>query len=203
MPSHPVPRAQKIDLARFKVTHVKAAEGALRVGVVAARFNGDIVDALLEGALRTLAEHDVVGDDVLLARVAGAWEIPQVVQAMATAGEVDAVIALGCIVRGETAHFDVIVNESARALMDIAMHSGLAVANGVLAVENIDQAIARCGGAEGNKGSEAALAALETAALMHTLTPENFNLDHELDELLEQFEEAQVDDQIRKPGRRR
>ena len=203
MPTHLVPRAQPIDLGRFKVSHVHAAEGALRVGVVAARFNGDIVDALLEGALRTLAAHDVRGDDVWLARVAGAWEIPQVVQAMAEAGEVDAVVALGCIVRGETAHFDVIVNESARALMDIAMHSGIAVANGVLAVENIDQAIARCGGAEGNKGSEAAAAALETAGLLRALTPENFDLDQELDGLLEQFQDAQQQSKPHKPGRRR
>ena len=203
MPSHPVPNAQPIDLARFKVTHVRAAEGALRIGVVAARFNGDIVDALLEGALRTLAEHDLSGDDVLLARVAGAWEIPQIVQARSEAGEVDAVIALGCIIRGETAHFDVIVNESARALMDIAMHSGIAVANGVLAVENIEQAIARSGGAEGNKGSEAAIAAIETAGLMRTLTPENFDLDQELDDLMGQFEHAQHQARQDKSGRRR
>lgn len=185
MPSHPVPRAQPIDLARFKLARVEPSEGALRVGIVAARFNGDIVDALLEGALRTLAEHDVRGDDVLLARVAGAWELPQVAQAMADSGEIDAVVALGCIIRGETSHYDVIVNESARALMDVSLKSGISVANGVLAVENIDQALARCGGEHGNKGSEAALAALETAALIRSLLPEHFDLGDELDGLLD------------------
>jgi 6,7-dimethyl-8-ribityllumazine synthase len=187
MPSHPVSRAQPIDLARFKVARVTPAEGALRVGVIAARFNADIVDALLEGALRTLAEHDVRGDDVLLARVAGAWELPQMAQAMADSGEIDAIVALGCIIRGETSHYDVIVNESARALMDVSLKSGVAVANGVLAVENIDQALARCGGEHGNKGSEAAQAALETAQLIRAVMPESFDLGDELDGLLDEF----------------
>ena len=187
MPSHPVSRAKPINLARFKLSRVEPAEGALRVGIVAARFNADIVDALLEGALRTLAAHDVRGDDVVLARVAGAWEVPQVVQAMADSGEIDAIIALGCIIRGETAHFDVIVNESARALMDVALKSGIAVANGVLAVENVGQALARCGGEHGHKGEEAALAALDTAGLIRSLLPEDFDLDGELEGLLDEF----------------
>jgi 6,7-dimethyl-8-ribityllumazine synthase len=170
----------------------------LRVGIVAARFNADIVDALLEGALRTLAAHDVRGDDVVLARVAGAWEVPQVVQAMADSGEIDAIVALGCIIRGETAHFDVIVNESARALMDVALKSGISVANGVLAVENIDQALARCGGEHGHKGEEAALAALDTARLIRSLLPEDFDLDGELDGLLDEFESGAP-----RPGSRR
>ena len=187
MPSHPVSRAKPINLARFKLSRVEPAEGVLRVGIVAARFNADIVDALLEGALRTLAAHDVRGDDVVLARVAGAWEVPQVVQAMADSGEIDAIIALGCIIRGETAHFDVIVNESARALMDVALKSGIAVANGVLAVENVGQALARCGGEHGHKGEEAALAALDTAGLIRSLLPEDFDLDGELDGLLDEF----------------
>lgn len=185
MPSHPVPRAQPIDLARFKLTRIEPAEGALRVGVIAARFNADIVDALLEGALRTLAEHDVRGDDVVLVRVAGAWELPQIAQAMADSGEIDAIVALGCIIRGETSHYDVIVNESARALMDLSLKAGIAVANGVLAVENIEQAIARCGGEHGNKGSEAALAALETAGLIRSLLPETFDLGDELGSLID------------------
>lgn len=185
MTSHPVPRAQPIDLARFKLTRIEPAEGALRVGVIAARFNADIVDALLEGALRTLAEHDVRGDDVVLVRVAGAWELPQIAQAMADSGEIDAIVALGCIIRGETSHYDVIVNESARALMDLSLKAGIAVANGVLAVENIEQAIARCGGEHGNKGSEAVLAALETAGLIRSLLPETFDLGDELGGLID------------------
>jgi len=188
MPSHPVSRAQPVDLARFKLARVEPAAGALRVGVVAARFNGDVVDALLEGALRTLAEHDVRGDDVVLARVAGAWELPQVAQAMADSGEIDAIVALGCVIRGETSHYDVIVNESARALMDLSLKAGIAVANGVLAVENIEQAIARCGGELGNKGSEAALAAIETAGLIRSLLPEHFDLGDELDGLLDNIQ---------------
>ncbi|MCC6560822.1 MAG: 6,7-dimethyl-8-ribityllumazine synthase [Xanthomonadales bacterium] len=198
MPSHPVPRAKPIDLARFKLSRVEPDEGGLRVGIVAARFNADIVDALLEGALRTLAAHDVRGDDVVLARVAGAWEVPQVVQAMADSGEIDAIVALGCIIRGETAHFDVIVNESARALMDVALKSGISVANGVLAVENIDQALARCGGEHGHKGEEAALAALDTARLIRSLLPKDFDLDGELDGLLDEFESGAP-----RPGSRR
>ena len=188
MPSHPVSRAQPIDVGRFKVARVQPSEGALRVGVVAARFNGDIVDALLEGALRTLAEHDIIGDNVVLARVAGAWEVPQMVRALADSGEVDTIVALGCVIRGETSHYDVIVNESARALMDVALRSGIAVANGVLAVENVEQALARCGGEHGNKGSEAAQAALETAGLIRSVLPEDFDLGEELDGLLDEFQ---------------
>ncbi len=156
MPSHPAPFVRPADLARFKVTRIEPSEDALRVAVLAARFNADIVDALLEGALRVLAEHDVRGDDVIVARVAGAWELPQVAQALAESDEVDAIVALGCIIRGETSHYEVIVNESARALMDVALKCGIAVGNGVLAVENIEQAMARCGGEHGNKGAEAA-----------------------------------------------
>lgn len=198
MPSHSVVRAKPIDLARFKLSRVEPAEGALRVGIVAARFNADIVDALLEGTLRTLAAHDVRGDDVVLARVAGAWELAQVAQAMADSGEIDAIVALGCIIRGETSHYDVIVNESARALMDVALKSGIAISNGVLAVENVGQALARCGGEHGHKGEEAALAALETAGLIRSLLPEDFDLDGELDGLLDEFSGG-----VARPGPRR
>ena len=165
MPSHPVPRATPIDLARFKLARVEPAEGALRVGVVAARFNADIVDALLEGALRTLAEHDVRGDDVVLARVAGAWELPQVAQAMADSGEIDAIVALGCIIRGETYHFELVANESGAGVTRVGLDYRLPIANAILTVENLEQAQAR----QVEKGVDAARVAVEMALLMQTM----------------------------------
>lgn len=155
-----------VDLARFGVRDVAPrARDAARIAVVAARFNHGIVDRLVEGALAALEDHGVAPDSITLVRVPGAWELPQAARAIAQGGRADAIVALGCVVRGETSHYDVIVNESARGLMQVAIETGIPVANGVLACENEAQALARAGGDDGNKGAEAALAALEMASL--------------------------------------
>ena len=155
-----------VDLARFGVRDVAPrARDAARIAVVAARFNQGIVDRLIEGALAALEDHGVAPDSITLVRVPGAWELPQAARAIAQGGRADAIVALGCVVRGETSHYEVIVNESARGLMQVAIETGIPVANGVLACENEAQALARAGGDDGNKGAEAALAALETASL--------------------------------------
>jgi 6,7-dimethyl-8-ribityllumazine synthase len=159
-----------VDLARFGVRTADfvAAAGA-RVAVVAARYNAPVVERLVEGALTTLAGAGITRERTLLVRVPGAWELPQAALALAERGLADAIVALGCVIRGETGHYEVIVNESARGLGEVALATGVPVANGVLACEDAAQALARAGGVDGNKGSEAAQAALEMCALIRGL----------------------------------
>lgn len=129
----------------------------VRIGLCASRFNDEYSKALLAGALETLNAHGATVDGPHL--VAGAFELPVIARALAKSG-CDAVVALGCIIRGETPHFHLIANESARGLMDVMLETGVPVANGIIATESMAQAHARIAPGN-NKGSEAALAALE------------------------------------------
>jgi 6,7-dimethyl-8-ribityllumazine synthase len=147
-----------------------AVEGAgRRVAIVVARFNGHITERLLEGALAGLAKHGVEDDDVSVAWVPGAFEIPLVAARFARSGEVDAVIALGAVIRGETYHFDLVANEAARGISEAVLETGVPVVFEVLATNDMAQAEARAGGVHGNKGWEAAVAALEMAGLLRIL----------------------------------
>jgi len=141
----------------------------VRVGLVAARFNGSIVERLLEGARRFLVEHGVREEDLLVVRVPGAWEIPAALDALAATGRVDALIALGVVIRGETPHFDYICNECAAGCARITAQTAIPVGFGVLTCNDAEQAAARAGGKAGNKGEEAAEAALEMANLLGSL----------------------------------
>jgi len=141
----------------------------VRVGLVAARFNGSIVERLLEGARRFLVEHGVREGDLLVVRVPGAWEIPAALDALAATGRVDALIALGVVIRGETPHFDYICNECAAGCARITAQTAIPVGFGVLTCNDAEQAAARAGGKAGNKGEEAAEAALEMANLLGSL----------------------------------
>jgi 6,7-dimethyl-8-ribityllumazine synthase len=138
-------------------------------GVVAARFHGEIVDRLLAGALGALTAHGVALADITVERVPGAWEIPVGLDALARSGRYSALIALGVLVRGGTMHFEVIANECSRGIAEVALRRELPVTFGVLTCETMAQAEARAGGDEGNKGEEAALAALEMATLVARL----------------------------------
>jgi len=140
-----------------------------RFGIVAARFHGGIVDRLLAGAQAALATHGVAAADVEVVRVPGAWEIPAALDALARQGGFSALIALGVLIRGGTLHFEVIANECSRGIGEVALRRELPVTFGVLTCETMAQAEARAGGAEGNKGEEAALAALEMASLVARL----------------------------------
>ncbi|MEO2107230.1 MAG: 6,7-dimethyl-8-ribityllumazine synthase [Actinomycetota bacterium] len=140
----------------------------LRVAMVASRFNDTIVQRLVDGAASCLTKHGVADDDIDLYWVPGAWEIPVVAQRIAKTGTVDAVVALGLVVRGQTAHFEYVAGESA-ALGRVALETGVPMSFGVLTTENWEQAQDRAGGKMGNKGWEAAQAALETATLLKTL----------------------------------
>jgi 6,7-dimethyl-8-ribityllumazine synthase len=137
----------------------------LRVGIVAGRFNEVVVDKLVGGALDCLRRHGVADDDIELAWVPGAYEIPLVARTLAETGRVDAVITLGAVVRGQTAHFDYVAGEAAQ-VGRIAVETGVPVAFGTLTTETFEQAVDRAGGKLGNKGWEAALAAIETARLL-------------------------------------
>jgi 6,7-dimethyl-8-ribityllumazine synthase len=143
-----------------------------RVAVVAARFNEVVTRRLVLGALDGLRSHGVAADDVDLAWVPGAFEIPLVAGRLAATGDYDAVICLGAVIRGDTAHFDLVAGEAARGIADVSRRTGVPVIFEVLATEDLAQAEARAGGVHGNKGWEAAGAALEMATLLDALPKE-------------------------------
>ncbi len=140
-----------------------------RYAILASRWNPRITDALVVGAQRALGDHGVAESNIDLVRVPGAWELPTAAAAMAASGKYVALVALGCVVRGETRHYEMVADECARGLMRVSVEHALPVANGVLAVEAHAQAEARAGGVHGNKGEEAALVALEMAHLLQQL----------------------------------
>lgn len=137
--------------------------------IVVSRFNELVTERLLEGAVGCLREHGVAGDDVEVLRVPGAWELPGAAAAALRRGGLDGVVALGCVIRGETPHFDYVAGEAARGLQDLAVRETIPVAFGVLTTDTREQALARAGGDRGNKGWEAALTALEMADLYEKL----------------------------------
>ncbi len=140
----------------------------LRIGLVAARFNERITTWLVDGARSELRRHGVADDDLTLCWVPGSWEMPVVAQRLAGSGRVDAVVALGAVIRGQTAHFDYVAGEAA-SLGKVATDTGVPVSFGVLTTETYEQAVDRAGGKRGNQGAEAARAALETARLLREL----------------------------------
>ncbi|HVL80776.1 MAG TPA: 6,7-dimethyl-8-ribityllumazine synthase [Actinomycetota bacterium] len=137
---------------------------ALRVGVVVARFNDLVTSRLAEGCREALERHGVGSVD--WAEVPGSRELPVAARAMAMSGRYDAVVALGCVIRGETVHFDLVAQEASRGLGQVATDSGVPVLFGVLATETLEQALQRAGGKVGNAGWDAAVAAIETATLV-------------------------------------
>lgn len=154
-------------------TFVGVHDGAgRRIGVVAARFNEIVTAKLVEGALAGLAKHGVADGDVDVAWVPGAFEIPLVAARLARSGRYDALVCLGAVIRGETAHFELVANEAARGIATVSLETGVPVIFEVLATDDLPQAEARAGGAHGNKGWEAAEAALEMAWLLDRLPPQ-------------------------------
>jgi 6,7-dimethyl-8-ribityllumazine synthase len=140
-----------------------------RVAIVAARFNEGVTRKLVEGALAGLERHGVQTEAVEVAWVPGAFEIPLVAERFAASGRYDAVVCLGAVIRGDTAHFDLVANEAARGIARVTLDTGVPVIFEVLATDTLAQAEARAGGTHGNKGWEAAEAALEMAALLRAL----------------------------------
>ena len=140
-----------------------------KFGIVVSRFYESISNNLLDGALGALAKHGVADEAITVAWAPGAFEIPSVAKKMADSGNYDAVITLGCVIRGETAHFEYISGEAAKGISQASMESGCPVLFGVLTTETREQALARSEPNSGNKGADVALAALEMANLMGQL----------------------------------
>ncbi len=140
-----------------------------RVAIVAARFNDFIVASLLKGALAAWAARGGTPGDLAVVRVPGAFELPLAARKLAAAGGYDAVVALGCVIRGDTPHFEYVAGECARGLQQVSLETGVPVAFGVLTVETVDQALERAATDAGNKGGEAMETALEMASLLKRL----------------------------------
>ena len=138
----------------------------IKVGIVVARFNEFITSKLLGGAMDGLLRHDVKESDIDVAWVPGAFEIPVVAQKMAMSGKYDAVICVGAVIRGATSHYELVVNETTKGIAQVGMRAGIPVLFGVIATENIEQAIERSGSKAGNKGYECALGAIEMVNVM-------------------------------------
>jgi 6,7-dimethyl-8-ribityllumazine synthase len=147
---------------------LQVAEGR-RFAIVASRFNHFIVDRLVEGAVDALIRHGVTPSNIGIVRVPGSWELPLVANKIAHKGEVDAIIAIGALIRGATAHFDYIAAEVSKGLAQVSMQTGVPVSFGVLTTDTLEQAIERAGTKAGNKGGEAAVAAIELVSLMQQL----------------------------------
>lgn len=152
----------------------KVLEGVLkadgmRMGVIVGRFNEFIGGKLVEGALDCLRRHGCADDDVTIAWAPGAFEIPLVAQRMAASNKYDAVIALGAVIRGSTPHFDYVAAEVSKGVAHVSLDSGVPVIFGVLTTDTIEQAIERAGTKAGNKGADAALAAIEMVDLLRRL----------------------------------
>ena len=150
---------------------VKSIEGALVVpegakfAIVGSRFNAFIVERLIEGAVDALVRHGADHNNITVVRVPGSWEIPLVCARLAGTGKLDAIVALGAVIRGATPHFDHVANEVSKGVAQASMDSGVPIAFGVLTTDSIEQAVERAGTKAGNKGFDAAVAAIEMVTL--------------------------------------
>jgi 6,7-dimethyl-8-ribityllumazine synthase len=140
-----------------------------RVAIVASRYHEEIGKRLVEGARDTLRRHGVADKDVLVVWVPGAFELPQAALALARRAAVDALVCVGCVIRGETPHFEYVAGEAARGIAEVGRLTGIPATFGVVTAENADQAFDRAGGRVGNRGAEAAAAALELLGLLDAL----------------------------------
>ena len=138
----------------------------LHVGIVVARFNEHVTQPLLEGAKASLASHGVGDDDITIVRVPGCFELPLTAKVLAQSGSYDAIICLGAVVRGETTHYDLVSTQAAHGIGAASLETGVPITFGVLATDNMDQAINRAGGKMGNAGYNSAVAAIEMARLL-------------------------------------
>jgi len=153
---------------------IKTIEGdfsarGLRFGIVASRFNDFIVDRLLDAAVATLTKHGVAPTDIEVVRVPGAFETPLAIKKLAASHRYQALIALGCVIRGATAHFDYVAGEASRGIARVSLTDEIPVGFGILTVDTIEQAIERAGTKAGNKGVDAALAAIQMANVLRQL----------------------------------
>jgi 6,7-dimethyl-8-ribityllumazine synthase len=150
----------------------------MRLGIVVSRFNDIISTRLLEGAVEALRERGVAAGDIDVVWVPGAFEIPIAARELAARGTVDAVVCLGAVIRGDTAHFDYVAGEAARGIASVHTTTGVPATFGVLTCDTVEQALDRAGGTCGNKGAEAAVTAIEMASLLRSLRRPSAVSDH-------------------------
>lgn len=155
----------------MKIFEGKLVSEGTKVGIVCARFNEFIVSRLLSGCEDTLLRHGVQAEDIIVAWVPGAFEIPLIASKMARCGRYDAVIALGAVIRGATSHYDYVCSEVAKGVASAALNSDVPVMFGVLTTDTLEQAIERAGTKAGNKGAECAQSAIEMVNLIRALKP--------------------------------
>ena len=153
----------------MKTYEGKIVAGEIKVGIIAARFNAFITSKLLEGPVDGLLRHNVSEEDIHVAWVPGAFEIPLIASKMAKTGKYDAIICLGVVIRGSTSHYDYVCNEVSKGIAAVSLENGIPVMFGVLTTENIEQAIERAGSKAGNKGYDCALGALEMVNLIREM----------------------------------
>lgn len=153
----------------MKIYEGKLVAKEMRIGIVAARFNEFITAKLLSGALDGLSRHNVKEENIAVAWVPGAFEIPLAASKMVKSGKYDAVICLGAVIRGNTSHYEYVCNEVTKGIAAISLNSGIPVLFGVLTTENIEQAIERAGTKAGNKGYDCALSAIEMVNLLRDM----------------------------------
>lgn len=153
----------------MKEIHGNLDAKSLNVAIVVSRFNDFITHKLLDGALDCLKRHGCEDDNILVTRIPGAFEIPLVAKKLADSKKYDAVICVGCVIRGATPHFDYVANESTKGIAHVMMDSGVPVSFGILTTDTIEQAIERAGTKAGNKGWDAAITAIETANVLKQL----------------------------------
>jgi 6,7-dimethyl-8-ribityllumazine synthase len=147
----------------------KVVSKGVKVGIVASRFNEFIVGKLVSGCVDGLVRHDVAEDDIDIAWVPGAFELPLIAQKLVETGKYDAVICLGAVIRGATSHYDLVCNEAAKGVAQVSLKSGVPVLFGVVTTDTIEQAIERAGTKAGNKGYDCALSAIELVNLINTI----------------------------------
>lgn len=153
----------------MKTLEGKLVSRDIKVGIVAARFNEFITSKLLSGAMDGLIRHEVAQEDVEVAWVPGAFEIPLIAQKMAESGKYDAVICLGAVIRGTTSHYDLVCNEAAKGVAQVGLKTGVPVLFGVVTTDTIEQAIERAGTKAGNKGYDCATSAIEMVNLIRQI----------------------------------
>ncbi len=156
-------------MSEFRPIEGSFESGNARFAIVVSRWNGDITENLLAGALRALERHGVTQERIQVVRVPGAFELPLAALKLADGGNYQGIITLGCIIRGGTPHFEYVCGECARGIGEVALATGLPVAFGVLTTDNLQQAQERSGEGQDNKGEEAALTALEMVSLCKSL----------------------------------
>lgn len=156
-------------MSKIKIVEGTFTQADGKYAIAVARFNSFVVESLLDGAIDTLKRHGVKEENITVVRVPGAWELPLVAKKLAEKKSYDAIIGLGAVIRGGTPHFDFVCNEAAKGLGAVGLEFGIPVIFGVLTTDSIEQAIERSGTKAGNKGSDAALGAIEMVSVLKAL----------------------------------